>query len=439
MIFQRQIHITCGRFPLPDQALRDVFGDIAIAAGVNANDRIVPKSIGFHGTPGEFGRLRAHSRVLEDAIVADAASLLVLEDDARAEPDAASRVTQLLASVPDDWQCILLGGRHVMRARPVRPGVVRCSSSGLSVAYAIRGEAMRWLYGALAMMPTTMDQAMQELCRTFPVYAADPFCVGQAGGRSTTTRDELPPRSFNDDIADIWVSHSGNAGDAFYAGPAIRAFVQGRRAKLYLFQDRKYGLHPMGPRQIAAIRPLLELQPYIAGVEFWPHWQARDSELNNFREYATPGRTIADAHLAALGLPYRERDAAWITVDRVESLAPVVIARSPRYRNPRFRWDKAHDKYAADAVFVGTRDEYELYTREVGSIRWHQTADFLEVARVIAGAKLFVGNQSAPLAIAEGMKKPVLVEVSPTHPDCTYRRPGAVYGVDETVVMPEVQ
>jgi len=40
--------------------------------------------------------------------------------------------------------------------------------------------------------------------------------------------------------------------------------------------------------------------------------------------------------------------------------------------------------------------------------------DFLEMAQVIKGSKLFIGNQSSPFALAEIMKVPRCLEVCPT-------------------------
>jgi ADP-heptose:LPS heptosyltransferase len=54
------------------------------------------------------------------------------------------------------------------------------------------------------------------------------------------------------------------------------------------------------------------------------------------------------------------------------------------------------------------------------------TPTLLDVARVIAGCKLFVGNQSSPRAIAEGLKIPVVVEKG-RHNQCHFARHDAWY------------
>ena len=66
------------------------------------------------------------------------------------------------------------------------------------------------------------------------------------------------------------------------------------------------------------------------------------------------------------------------------------------------------------------------------------TSDALELAQVINGADLFVGNQSFPLAVAEALKKPVVVEVDPGEPNCCFSRHTARYCWGEMPPLPEL-
>jgi hypothetical protein len=75
---------------------------------------------------------------------------------------------------------------------------------------------------------------------------------------------------------------------------------------------------------------------------------------------------------------------------------------------------------APDALFVGTAAEFE----EFGAGEHYFADDALGLARVIAGASVFVGNQSLPYAIAEGLKVGRLQEVSTDVPNCRF--PGAL-------------
>jgi hypothetical protein len=62
----------------------------------------------------------------------------------------------------------------------------------------------------------------------------------------------------------------------------------------------------------------------------------------------------------------------------------------------------------------------------VGPVPIVATPTLLDVARVIAGCKLFVGNQSCPRAIAEGLKVPVASSHG-RHNTCHFARPDAWY------------
>jgi hypothetical protein len=67
--------------------------------------------------------------------------------------------------------------------------------------------------------------------------------------------------------------------------------------------------------------------------------------------------------------------------------------------------------------------EHEAFTKTVGPIEHYPTADYLELARVIAGCSLFIGNQSCPYAMAEGLKKNAILESFYHAPDCQFSRP----------------
>ncbi len=87
-------------------------------------------------------------------------------------------------------------------------------------------------------------------------------------------------------------------------------------------------------------------------------------------------------------------------------------------------------------VFVGTLQEYELFKGFAPQCKfdYYPTNDALELARVIAGGKLFVGNQSLGLAIAHGLYKKVICEEWALNANCRIERPGACYELTEEVL-----
>ena len=98
-----------------------------------------------------------------------------------------------------------------------------------------------------------------------------------------------------------------------------------------------------------------------------------------------------------------------------------------------------HSHLASSACNHGRRllpEEHAAFSSAFGDVPHHPTADFLELARVIAGCKLFVGNSSSPYAIAEALKKPVVQEVATYTPTTVFLRTGATLGFDGSVALP---
>lgn len=232
----------------------------------------------------------------------------------------------------------------------------------------------------------------------------------------------------------FWFGHSGDLGDIIYSLPTIRALGGG---VLYLFHKPGSGLHGMNAAKAESLRSLLIQQPYIHDVFFTE--DQRETDLNNFRAHAAAERNLADMHLAAHGLGREHRDVKWLRVDCPNRMAPVVFARSMRLRNLNFAWKQVHQKYAHAATFVGTAKEHEMFCHEVGPVPHAPTANVLELARVIAGADLFVGNQSLPAAIAEGLKSTMILEVSRDVPDCLFERMGRINGWGGPLALPELE
>ena len=67
-----------------------------------------------------------------------------------------------------------------------------------------------------------------------------------------------------------------------------------------------------------------------------------------------------------------------------------------------------------------------------------ESTDYMTLARVIAGCDLFVGNQSSPHAVAEGLKKRKLLEVAPHDNNCHWERADAHYMYNGHEILPEL-
>jgi hypothetical protein len=199
--------------------------------------------------------------------------------------------------------------------------------------------------------------------------------------------------------------------------PAIRNLGGG---DLYLV-DRPW-TKAMTPR-VHLIAPLLEAQRYITRVHSAERGNP-DYDLATFRQ----GGLAWGVSLGALQAVWAGIDpddinwtAPWLDVEPDLSFSGrVVIARSPRYNNHAFPWRQVVEFYGDQLVFIGLPEEYHSFCHSFGEVAYHPTKDLLEVATVIKGSELFIGNQSSPYNIAEGLKHPRILEVALAAPDCCY-------------------
>lgn len=241
---------------------------------------------------------------------------------------------------------------------------------------------------------------------------------------------------------------SGDAGDTIYGCAVIKALGGG---VLFLSPHNHYP-YPLNsrwarmggtPYWVDNLKPLLEEQPYIWRAQYTHRTPfSTDVDLNKFRE-PWKNRTTHDfdsilsLNCRAFGLPMPT--SPWLTVNNPVTIPgrPIVVSRSERYLDHSFPWGAFCQKWGDRMVFVGTEKEAGIF-RGFGapkhSIPHYPTKDCLELAKVIAGAKVFVGNQSLPLAIAHGLGKTVICEEWKLNANCHIEREGAYYGMPEDLL-----
>ena len=99
----------------------------------------------------------------------------------------------------------------------------------------------------------------------------------------------------------------------------------------------------------------------------------------------------------------------WLSVPNPRKIEgkSVVINRTARWvskdHNPQ--WDLWRNQgYEDQALFVGLPAEYAAFCEATGwEIPWYATSNMLDLAEVIAGADIFIGNQSQCYALAVGL------------------------------------
>lgn len=217
------------------------------------------------------------------------------------------------------------------------------------------------------------------------------------------------------------VVHSGNAGDIIYALPTVRelANITGKPVNFFLKINQPLILgsgyqHPLGNVMLNVemannIIVLLQNQPYINHVEIYDN-QNIDLDLDNFRDspLMLDRGNIARWYFYVTGI-YTNLALPWISVEPNQDFKEhIVVARSSRYRNPiiNYKFLEQYDKVS----FVGVKSEYEDMRKTVKNIQYIEVNNFLDLAKIIKGCKFFIGNQSFPFSIAEGLKKERILE-----------------------------
>jgi hypothetical protein len=226
---------------------------------------------------------------------------------------------------------------------------------------------------------------------------------------------------------EISFSHSGHAGDIIYSIPTMYSLAAGRKINLYLELNKpnrdfiKTMRHPNGSvmlteKSVGLFVPLLLAQKDFIRCEALTH-QKVDYDLTAFRDLPFDYRmgSIARWYFLTYGIS-SDLGKPWLhIIPNTAFTDAVVIARSSRYRTPGI--DYSFLKKYSRLVFVGMPDEFSDMQKQIPGIVYQPVNNFLELAAVIAGSKLFIGNQSFPFSLAESLKVKRVLEVFPQCPN----------------------
>lgn len=243
------------------------------------------------------------------------------------------------------------------------------------------------------------------------------------------------------------VTSSGDAGDCIFLLNILRSIPEGPHSLLIEPKDSftATGRAAEGATKLCAfIKELCLAQPYVSEVRVTepvdrPQWRSggfRQAGLHKTTD------TLLSAHLNH----YNQTQGANLAVDTTtpwlsvssskDSWNRVVINRTHRYNNPHFPWGKIVGHFGPQLLFIGLPHEHLAFCDQFGPVDYQPTADLLEMAQLIKGSDLFIGNQSCANALAEGLKHPSIQETSLAIPDCIFKRDNAQYVWDGSVTLP---
>ena len=247
----------------------------------------------------------------------------------------------------------------------------------------------------------------------------------------------------------INIKHSGNMGDILYSLPAIRKASEIHKQKVHLHLSLNTtgyysGPHPLGNKLLneemaRMAKPLFESTEFIEQVSIWDGIQV-DYDLDLFRKTGFNFGAGDIMRWVFYAYPELTTETHKPTI-KVKPIVGnyIVLNRTARYLNPFI--DYSYLKNWVEMIyFVGVESEYQAMQRIIPGLERKVINDFLEYAQLIAGSIVYIGNQSMGFGIAEQMKHPRILEISPKCPnvipnggvayDC-FNQQGFMYAINQ--------
>lgn len=263
--------------------------------------------------------------------------------------------------------------------------------------------------------------------------------------------------------------HSGDLGDIIYSLPVIKTYGRGK----LIIPNNLTPIHKLNKKRITNIlynlktdgsfsginvekfkfiMPLLENQKYISSII---HINYQTSDLINLsykninkKYFINSCKDFIDLDLFRLesesdfiyeryrkkfDIPLCNYENPWIDVEP-KKISEIIVSRTTRYNNKMFPWKNFVYNYKKNMIFVGLVSEYKLFVNRYGYIPFYKVKDAYEMASVIKGSELFIGNQSLAYSIAEGLKHRTIQETSNKIPDCVFVREKAKFFIGNKFV-----
>ena len=219
-------------------------------------------------------------------------------------------------------------------------------------------------------------------------------------------------------------SHRGSQGDLVYSIPSI---ISSGGGNLYFNKED----------QFKNLERLFKLQPNINPFHYKPEIHKIDVCLDYFRyiHKKDPSKLLTKCHLEVVNKEF-DLTNPWLYNIGLKLVSAIVVNCTPRYHNNvvEFNW-KALLPFKNDCIFIGNDKDYNyfnnLYKLDLKRIK---TKDALEMAEIINGSKLFVGNQSLAFAIAEGLKHTRAIERFTEKDNCYFPCNNSYDKIDEELI-----
>jgi len=216
-------------------------------------------------------------------------------------------------------------------------------------------------------------------------------------------------------------SHRGALGDIIYSLPTTIAFGGGN-------------YYCVKSNQFEFLSSLLKLQPYLNLVDVYDQSIKIDVDLNIYRKQDLKNKHLCRCHLDPFNKEY-DLSKPWLFGVEPKHIADIVVCRTKRYHDKKEIDWSILSKYTDRAIFVGsTRDGKRLWKEYGVKLDPYWCKDGLEIAQIIKGSKLFIGNQSLGFSLAEAMKHPRVLEVFYGKNNCQPNSNNGYTYLDESLI-----
>lgn len=222
--------------------------------------------------------------------------------------------------------------------------------------------------------------------------------------------------------------HAGDLGDCIASLATVRTLGGGN----YVCFNRAKGCRESlrGPR-FESLKSLLDTQPYIDSCEWSDEAIDTPYDFSTFRHDQIAGENLAQWQARHCGVQISETP--WLLAKPSEKTkGRVLFARSQRYHNPAFPWDKVIRRFK-DPLFIGLPMEYMAFQTKWGRpIENYMASNLLELSEMIAGCELLVCNQSCPAWLAMALGSPLWMECWPHDMNSIVHRQNARFSTNGT-------
>ena len=194
--------------------------------------------------------------------------------------------------------------------------------------------------------------------------------------------------------------HRGSLGDIIYSIPCILASGGGK-----LNLEKKF--HYDSLNSLLSVQPNLEIGYGREGIS-----------LDGFRKINDNKKHLGQCHAEVLNVTVDLTKEWLFNIDPLKE-AEIIVNRSRHYHDRKEIDYSLLRDYKDKILFIGKGDEYRSFRRYfVPEVKHRPCKDGLEIARLIKGSKLFIGNQSFCFSLAEAMKHPRALEICYTYDNC---------------------